>query len=419
MATHYHLDAAEREEEFARQQRNFEHELRTEPRYQPYLAGYAPASVEAFIKHYAAHKVRCLREGPGMVKFRLHQVIEYQEAAYERLFDIQQKKLFDLQVRWRAGEIALPGVVVCEQFERWGRRTHACPWLPPITPAEYDLYCEYLASPACRDVGDHPEHRRFDNWQEYDWMRADWRQQQPDPPTLAPHEDHCPYPDWYVYYDARLGAPAGYPFATHSNHKGERQEHYDELYLAEKRARDAPQPPYVPDPRPFYYDHTPETADDAPGLYIEQAIAPFAAFARAFDPAPEPLIDYRRAWLRLQGAHHSHYIERADTSRESLWDAPNPWPVAAHGDWRLGIVAAAQELDRALLLAALPAVFEDYQFRLATGLALAAPDKYRAYHDPDDSKAKDTASDCAPPAYLIEAILGGRELAGEPRNFDY
>ena len=61
MATDYHLGAAEEEEQFARQQRDFEHELRTDPRYQPYLAGYEPASAEAFIKHYAAHKVNRLR----------------------------------------------------------------------------------------------------------------------------------------------------------------------------------------------------------------------------------------------------------------------------------------------------------------------------------------------------------------------
>ncbi|MBF9223452.1 hypothetical protein [Hymenobacter ruricola] len=418
MATNYHLNAAEEAERFARQQRDFEHELRTDPRYQPYLAGYEPASVEAFIKHYAAHKVKCLRTGPGMVKFRFHQVIEYQESAYERLFDIQQKKLFDLQVRWRAGEIALPGVLVGEQFNRWSRYIHACPWLPPITPAEFELYCEYLASPACRDVGDHPDHRRFDNWQEYDWMRAGWRQQQPHPPTLEAHDDYCAYPDWYAYYDARLGAPAGYPFATHPNHKGERQEYYEDLYFADKHTREPPAP-YVPDPRPSYYDHAPETADSAPDEYIEQDPARFEAFARAFEPDPEPLIAYRRAWLRLQGSHHSHYTERADTSRENLWAAPNPWPVAAHADWRLGIVAAAQELDRTRLLAALPAVFDDYQFRLATGLALAAPDAYRAYHDANGPEDDDMEEYCATPTYLTTAILGGRELAGEPRDFNY
>ena len=414
----YHHSAAQKEEAFAQMLLDVEQALRTEPRYQAYFTGYAPASIEAYIKHYAAHKVKCLREGPSLVKFNLHQVIEHQEAAYERLFDIQQKKLFDLQVRWRAGEITLPGVVVCQQFNRWRRHIHACPWLPPITPVEYDLYCDYLASPACRDLGHHPDHRRFDDWQEYDWMRAEWQQQQPDPPILADHDERSPYPAWYAYYDARLGVPAGYPFATHPNRRGERQEHYEDLYFADKRARD-PQPPYVPDKRPVYYNHAPETADDAPDHYIERSIAPFAAFARAFDPDPERLIRYRRAWLRVQGGHYSHYNERADTSREDLWDAPNPWPVAAHADWRMGIIATAQELDRALLLAALPAVFEDYQFRLATGLAPAAPDKYRAYHDSDPSKDDDMAEDCAPPDYLTEAILRGRELAGEARDFDY
>jgi len=418
MATDYHRDAAEKEEQFAQQQRDFEHELRTDPRYQPYLAGYAPASVEAFIKHYAAHKVNCLRNGPDMVKFRLHQAIEYQEEAYERLFDIQQKKLFDLQVRWRAGEISLPGVAVCQQFMTWEMHIHACPWLPPITPAEYALYCDYLASPACQDVGHHPDHHRPYDWQGYDNMREDWRRTQPNPPADE-HLECTPYPAWYAYHDARTGAPAGYPFATHPNRKGERQEHYMHLAREDKWATEGRPAPFVPDPRPLHYEHGSENSfADPPDAYLELIARPFEAFARTFDPDPEPLAAYHRAWLRQQNAHYSHYMQKTESSRELLWDAKGPWPVAAHADWRQGIVGAAQELHRALLLAALPAVFDDYEFRLATGLAPAAPDQYRAYHDaakPDD----DPAEDCAVPEYLERYILRGRELAGEPRDFNY
>ena len=417
MAFDYHQHAAEKEDEFARLQLEFEHELRTDPRYQHYLAGYEPASAERFVQHYAAHKIHCLREGPGMVKFRLHQAIEHQEEAYERLFEIQQKKLFDLQVRWRAGEIELPGIVIHEQFRLWQRQMHVCPWLPPITEAEYELYCAYVASPACQDVGHHPDHQRPHGWQEYDGMRDDWRHSQPNPPdddTL----DCTPYPAWYAYYDMHLGRPAGYPFTTHPDHKGERQEYYCDLAWADKQAAEEPAAPYVPDPRPFYYGGPDESFDDSPGLYIDHDAAVFTAFARAFEPDPEPLIAYYRAYLRLQNQNHCYLMERTASSLRQLWDAKGPWPVAANADWRVGIVQAAQELHRALLLAALPAVFEEYQFRLATGLTPAAPDKYRAYHD-TDQPAKDLATECAPPPAWVELILHGRELAGEPQNFAY
>jgi hypothetical protein len=417
MSADYHQQAAEKEEEFARLQLEIEHELRTDPRYQHYLAGYEPASAEQFVKYYAAHKIHCLREGPGMVKFRLHQAIEHQEDAYERLFEIQQKKLFDLQVRWRAGEITLPGIVIHEQFRRWGRYLHICPWLPPITVAEYELYCAYLASPACQDVGHHPDYPHSHDWQDYDRMRDDWRSTQSNPPdddTL----DCTPYPAWYAYYDAHLGWPAGYPFATHPDHKGERQTYYCDLAWADQVATDGPPAPYVPDPRPFYYGHHPQRSfEDPPGLYIDQKTEKFAEFARAFEPDPEPLIAYYRAYLRLQNENHCHTMERTACSLEQLWDAKGPWPVAANADWRLGIVLAAQELHRALLLAALPDVFEEYQFRLATGLAPAAPDKYRAYHD--TAQADDVEVKCAPSPAWVELILRGRELAREPQDFDY
>lgn len=417
MASDYHQQAAEKEDEFARLQLEFEHELRTDPRYQHYLVGYEAASAERFVQHYAAHKIHCLREGPGMVKFRLHQAIEHQEEAYERLFEIQQKKLFDLQVRWRAGEIELPGIVIHQQFFDWGRYVHACPWLPAITEAEYQLYCDYLASPACRDVGYHPDHHGCNDWQDYDRMRDNWLLTQPNPPeedTL----DCLDYPDWYAYYDAHTGAPAGYPFATHPDHKGERQDYYIGLARDDKWAREGHPVPYVPDPRPQYYNYHDASFADHPGLYIDQYTEKFAEFARAFEPDPEPLIAYYRAYLRLQNESHSHYMERTARSLEQLWDAKGPWPVAANADWRVGIVEAAQELHRALLLAALPAVFEEYQFRLATGLAPAAPDQFRAYHEGNDED-DDIEEECAPTPAWVELILRGRELAGEPQDFGY
>lgn|GEM_PF-6727438 len=61
-------------------------------------------------------------------------------------------------------------------------------------------------------------------------------------------------------------------------------------------AREGQPEPYVPDPRPFYYGNHPKRSfEEPPGLYIDQKTEVFAAFARAFDPDPEPLIAYYRA----------------------------------------------------------------------------------------------------------------------------
>lgn len=421
----YHQQALDRENELEQVRLATEHTLRTDPRYQAHLAGYTPASAETFIQHYARHKVRCLEQGPDMVKFRLHQVIEYQEEAYEWLFDVQRKKLFDLQVRWRAGEITLPGIQTYQQFNSWQREgIHRCPFLPPITRAEYELYRDWLASPDCPEFAHHQDHHRSESdWQDYNAMRNEWaRQQVPPPPATAENDwkEYVDYPTWFAYHDARTGAPAGYPFATHPDRRGEQQDHYMELARQEKWAQNPPKP-YVPDPRPDVMEgrhEAPDALDDAPDRYLTEDDWHFAEFARRFDPDPEPLLAYRRAMQCVFNDNYNQVLNLTSQNLELLADARGPWSVPAHPDWRQGIYTAAAALHRALLLAALPAVFDDYEFRIQTGLQPAPPDEYRAYHD-DNKPAKDPAKECLIMPYLKKGILRGRELAGEPRNFKY
>jgi hypothetical protein len=72
-----------------------------------------------------------------------------------------------------------------------------------------------------------------------------------------------------------------------------------------------------------------------------------------------------------------------------------------------------------LLLAALSAVFEDYELRIQAGLRPAPPDEYRAYRDEHTAPPEeDPATKCAVSPYLDKAIRRGRELAGEAPDFE-
>ena len=419
----YDREALARETEMDVVRLATEHTLRTDPRYQPYFAGCTPASVETFIQHYARHKVRCLERGPDMVKFRLHQVIEYQEEAYERLFDVQRKKLFDLQVRWRAGEITLPDIQTYQQFDAWQREgIHCCPFLPPITRAEYELYRAWLASAACQEFGNSQDDPREESeWQDYNAMRREWTQQQPGAaPATDPWVQYQEYPAWFAYYDAHTGAPTGYPFATHPNRRGERQDYYMALDREARRAAKPPQPPTTPDLRPPLMEHhtVPDAFADAPDRYLTEDEWHFVEFTRRFDADPETLLAYRREMMCMFNDQYNRVLDLTNQNLELLEDARGPWPVPAHADWRQGILAAAAHLHRELLLAALPAVFDDYEFRIQTSLLPAPPDEYRAYHD-DDKPTEDPAEECTIMPYLKKGILRGRKLAGEPRNFNY
>jgi hypothetical protein len=427
--TDYYQQALDHEKQQDQLRRATEHTLRTDPRYQPYFAGYTPESVERFIQYYARHKAKCLERGPDMVKFRLHQVIEYQEDAYERLFDVQRKKLFDLQVRWRAGEITLPEIQTYQQFEVWNENQfiYRCPFLPPITRPEYELYQRWLSNPACQEFASSQDNERDPGgWADYNALRNQWARQQPDAPAPTDEDrwkQYADYPAWFRFYDEHLGRPAGYPLATHANRRGERQDYYMALADEEERSQQPPRPPYVPDPRPSLMGLgriVPDTFDDAPDRYLTEDDWNFAAFARRFDPDPETLLAYRREMLRAFNTEHNRVLDRTNENLEMLTDAHGPWPVPAHPDWRVGIFQAAAQLHRELLLAALPVVFDDYEFRIQTGLQPAAPDHYRAYHDEADEKPeKDPLRRTRMMPYLKEGIPRGRELAGEPADFDF
>ncbi|WP_210514572.1 hypothetical protein [Hymenobacter terricola] len=231
--------AAERRQ-LAQLVRDTEHELRTNPEYQPYFAGYTPASVAAFIAAYAQRKARYVLHGPSYEQWSERHAAELHTEAYQRLWDIQQKKLFDLQCRWRAREIDLPGVNIYQQFGEWESHPERCDFLPPVTPDEVELYRAYLLSPECLDAADHYSDWRPDNWQNYadahlteepafdpdDFYRDD---------EASINNYHPGYLPWYRYYDRHHGTD----MLALPDLRGERQKHYATLYLKDGHARQA------------------------------------------------------------------------------------------------------------------------------------------------------------------------------------
>ncbi len=424
-------EAEEKSQLLQEQLRATETRLRTDPRCREFFAPYPPEQQEAFIQHYLQRKAHYLTNGPNLVRYRLHQAIEYQEDAYERLFDIQQKKLFDLQVEWRANRVKLPGIRVHQQFTHWENNIHRCPFLPPITPQEYARYRAYLATEAL-DVGHDIEHGRPGEFQNYDRMREYWEQRQAGTPE--PECSGVEYPDWYAYVDRHFQRPTGYPFATEPDVRGERQEFYMALTHQEtqaQRAANPPEPPTTPpDPRPAHdawaaRDLTYDRLTDAPDLYLSDDDGPFdyrfSEFTRRFHPDANHVFALRRAMRRMFSTQYNAVHERIEQSIELLTDTDDRIPIEAHPDWRAAVIVAAAHQHRRLLLKALPTVWAEYEFRIATGLQPAEPDQYRAYRDDDENRptiySPDRDETIAP--YLEEDILRGRELAGEPRDWDF
>ena len=408
-------EAELKSQQLQEQLRTTEARLQTDPRCLAFLDALPPTERESLIQHYLNRKAHYLTNGPEMLRHQLHDTIEHQEDAYERMFDIQQKKLFDLQVEWRAGRIRLPGIRVCHQFRHWEHNIHRCPFLPPITVAEYELYREYLAT-AAQDVGFLPGSHRADCWQHYDGMREQWEQIQA---GVDLHQrDGIEYPAWYTYVDQHLQRPAGYPFVTEPDKRGERQEHYIQLAYAEQAAQAPPRapaaPPAPPDPRPEYRTRAPYYIPDAFTDPPDRHLVPkdgddhFAEFTRRFHPDADHVLALNRA-MRTENSTYSNTLHRRALDGYFLLHETDDFlPVFAHPDWRYSFTCTASDHHRRVLLAALPTVWAEYEFRIATGLQPAKPDQYRALHD-------GTEHDCFPPTKTRKSGLSRKSHPARPR----
>lgn len=459
------------QEERAALVRTTVHELQTNPAYQPHFAGYTPTSVAAFIEQYALRKVGYVFDGPQRAKYFEAGSTEVQERAQTRLWDIQQKKLFDLQCRWRAGLFQHPDLHVTDQFDYWGRHPDRCPFLPPITPEELALYLDYLNQPDCPE-GNWGRSRRTPLWQDYHHLRSEYY---PDELALLPPDSHVftasennfddddlddldedddddfdekekdaapAYPAWYRFYDQHHGT-------GHLRHlpnvRGLRQQHYQHLHLtngwrnppaappapvapalaaaaepnpaataeapAEPAAEAQPEPaaapeppqapaapaaPYVPDTRPWL------------SLYDE---ADFRMVMEQIDPTPG-LMELRRAQEQGIEDRDNEDAEGALLAFCNLRDSLLVVPIEADApDWRPALCRAELLLRRQQLARALPHAYDDYCQRQALGLAQHPSP---LVHTWDDETAEPWHID-----YTREQVLHGRELAGEPRNFDY
>ncbi|WP_345054982.1 hypothetical protein [Hymenobacter glaciei] len=446
------------------------HELQTNPAYQPHFAGYTPDSVAAFIEQYALRKAGYVFDGPQRAKYFEAGSTEVQERAQTQLWSIQQKKLFDLQCRWRAGLFQHPDIHVTDQFDYWGRHPERCPFLPAITPEEVALYLDYLNQPDCPE-GDWSRYRRTPLWQDYHHLRSE---HYPDELALLPPDSHVftgseeafddededeeedkddfddddeeedegpAYPSWYRFYDQHHGT--GHLRHLH-NVRGLREQHYQQLHLADSWRNPPAAPPAPVAPAlAAAADTTPAPATETPAdSMAEPQSEPMAPEPPQEPVAPvAPYVPETRPWLSLYGeadfrmvmeqidptpglmelrrAQEQGIEDRDNEDAEgallafcNLRDSPLVVPIEADApDWRPALRQAELLLRRQQLARALPHAYDDYCQRQALGLA---QNPSPLEHTWDDETTEPWNIN-----YAREQVLHGRELAGEPRDFDY
>ncbi|MFN8395477.1 MAG: hypothetical protein U0176_12615 [Bacteroidia bacterium] len=342
-----------------------------------WLDQFQPADVPGFLEKYYDARTFWITYGKKRAKDREYWLTADQSLAEMVLFYIQQKKLWDLQVQWRAGSAVVPDVRHCGDWEMLEMRIRNLDFLPPITAEEVEILKDWLLDyKLCPSV-------YFQTpWQKYgyyvdDNMPGDIATM----PSLYDYWDmrHKIVPLWRVLPDLRSTKEWNYAYAA-------RKVAYAKLQA------ENPTPPH---PVPVYDEN-----DKRPWLTIYGEHT--NEFVKIVDD--HKVLECKLALEQHNRMEDDHELKNAI---EKLQNAQEPVSIDANDDWREGVIRAAWKYERTRLVKALDVAFQNYQFNRNLGIAYPEPDPKRTEYLRQQLE------------YMAEEILDGRELMGEPRNFDF
>jgi hypothetical protein len=381
----------------------FKAELMTNDIMLKFLENAYPSSRESFISDYARQKVQWLEWGPKNAQWLEREDLSWVNDATERLKEIQQKKLFDIQCLWRAEKITLPGVEVSCDFEHWEEDIFNCPFIDPVTESEVEMYAQYLQSE------NFEKHQGFmDSWQDYKSIKAAYNES---------GEADRNFPDWYDFHNGRTGLSV---YLILPDIRGEKEDFYLDLWR-----RDARKAQEIEMEKIKAAPQVPSETFETPARTSEASTP--SSEVRASEKAPEeqaekrPALDYHRnGWMTwfvntfedketqqnfIKYGGEKPFEDRDESLDEDLRllsRADKTVPIDSWFDWREAIHKAASRYCREKIADALPVAFEQYKMHLDANISFEAPTDRMGI-----SK------------WYRDAVLTGRELNGEPRDFDF
>ncbi len=352
-------------------------DLEENPKYKGFFAPYARHSVESFINAYVHHKLMYTKHAKWFSKKAEEEALEYRPQAEEALWDIQRKKLFDLQCQWRAGLIQLDGIDCTWDFDVWERNIASCPHIAPVNDDDVALYMQYLSNPLAASCS-------VPATEDFGTLHA----------TVEDGEG----PGWFLFHNNHTTAGQ---YLLLPDKKYEMECYYRHLYYLAQT------------------ENKPSSDASSDGLdYIPQKKKPWIAntFIEDFEPFVkrfESSADYQKYINYKNGSTQAVRDEDIDDAwldeqvhdlMFDLQDIKEKIPIRANDDWRVALIEAVALFKNKKIAKALPAVYEDYRFKLEMGIG----------YETDFSSSLQELYDRA-----REQVLDGRELNGEPRDFNF
>jgi hypothetical protein len=301
-------------------------ELYSNASYWEFFDTFSEESVHDFIPDYAARKAWYLLNGPLLLRKKEREQFRFRDLAEKCFWEIQQKKLFNLQCEWRAGLAEPEGVRVTRDFYCLEKKIRNLDLLSPVTADEVCMYIDYLKS------GLYAEKKWYVNWQDYDTFRNCG-------------ENSGDIPAWYQFHDQKTGS--GY-LALLPDRKGE-----EEMKCMQALR-----------------DNSTEAAGDMmaghDGLKPELAgnYETIEFFISTFES--RKLLSWFRA------AEKKPTDQDAEAQLQDAWRilnlAEKPVKLPDAADWKEAVIKGAFQYKTSQIAMHIPLIFEEYLLRMRSGI---------------------------------------------------
>ncbi len=367
--------------------KSFINDLKTNEKYKAYFSKYDPTSIESFILQYAESKIHLIQCYTVYLDKENHdKEYVYKEDTLEKFNMIKQKKLWDMQLLWRAEKIKIKEIDVSYDFQFWGDNIEACPFLSPITEEEVEVLKEYLKQNELEFI----YFSNTDLWQ----MHSEMIRKDDDTGEITL------YPLFYRMYDERLNTG---DLKNLPDIRGQKELHYlilnsekrNKIYQTEMLKN--PPPPYVPTPK-------------KESLYLN--VDKIMEYANLYEKDPH--------FVELAKIHCEDIKEIASNNNEwdfaylqkavkLLGEADIPVYMQPNANWRLALIKCAQQYKNEVIIKEIDNVFEEYkmfaEMKISSGKSL---------EELMEEKKTYFLRKIAEPS-----IFNGREIAGEPRDYNF
>ncbi len=391
---------------------NYYNEAIKNPKFREYLSAFRLDTQNVFLKEYAQFKAEFELEGNKYFKLKQTKDLQFHKTAEEMLWHIQQKKLFDLQCLWRAEQIQIEQIKIADDFKYWSADIKRCPFIDPITEQEAELLQQFVSS-----LSFEKPLFNYYNWQNYDDFAEEHKG---DREILS-------MPEWYHFYNMHRGTES---LMILPDIRGKKEEHYQQTAIRYRVTvsphKQTPESELEKEEDAALHINENEEydQDDPPPYQPEKIIAPgdkrtflgrsidneINDFINLFEDDKLKSIHQIRQRLNhreRQGQPFDNY--RLQQAMNLLLDAGDDYPIDAYYDWRQAVLNLANKFERENIAKAIPIVYQQYKFRMESGIApfLTKIEKEDILKKKENNK------------FDRELILQGRKLLNEPLDFNF